>query len=367
MMKLRMPNKISIERGLSFWHFQIFGWAIYAAAQLLLGQVASGISQKYFTRVVIECVIGLALTIPLRYYYQKIRFQEIPILNIILRIMISSLLFSFTWLYLYDVAIYLIYGKATALYAVEAQWRASTVAKMYPIPFGWSALYFGVKYWMAWEAEKERKEKANELAQYAMLQMLRYQLNPHFLFNALNSIRALIDEDIIVARTMITELAEFLRYSLLSRDRSDIMLHDEIGAIKLYISVEKRRYEDKLDVSYEIEPRTENYAILSFLIQPLVENAIKYGMKTSPLPLRVKITSSLPEGKLRISVINTGRWIPPSNNGGTGTGTGLENVKARLARAFPGRYKFETFEENGEVHAVIELHEHYGMNHEEKV
>jgi LytS/YehU family sensor histidine kinase len=281
--------------------------------------------------------------------------------------MISSLIFAFIWIYLCDVAIYIIYGKTEALYTVNEQWKASAIAKIFPIPFGWSALYFGIKYWLAWEIEIERKEKANELAQFALLQMLRYQLNPHFLFNALNSVRALIDEDIVVAKTMITELAEFLRYSLLSRDRSDIALHDEIGAIKLYISVEKKRYEDKLAITYEIDPRTESYPILSFLIQPLVENAIKYGMKTSTLPLKIRIKSSLLENKLRISVINTGKWISPSNNGIAGTGTGLENVKARLARAFPGHHKFETFEENGEVHAVIELHDQYGMNHEEKI
>jgi two-component system, LytTR family, sensor kinase len=359
--------KIPRMRALSFWHYQISGWAVYAVAELFLGLVMKGISAQYFLWTMKDCAIGFLLTLPLRYYYGRIRFQEMPILNIVIRILISSLIFAGLWLYLLDVLTYLADGKAVAIYMIQEQWRASVIARVFPIPFGWSALYFGVKYWLAWEVEKERKEKANEMTQRAMLQMLRYQLNPHFLFNALNSVRALIDEDITIARTMITELSEFLRYSLMSRDRSDITLRDEIGAIQLYVSVEKKRYEEKLDISYEIDSHTENFPILSFLIQPLVENAVKYGMKTSPLPLKIKIKSVLLENGLQISVINTGKWIPQSGNGVPGTGTGLANVRARLARAFPTRHKFETFEKNDTVNAVIELYDHAGVIHEEKI
>lgn len=366
-MSLKMPFNIPRVRALSFWHYQITGWVIYIATVLILDQIAGVISRRYFLSMAIDIGIGFFLTLPLRYYYGRVRFREIPILNIVVRIIISSLVFAFLWLYLVDVVWYFISGRATALYMMQEQWRASVIARVFPIPFGWSALFFGIKYWHAWEEEIERKERANDLAQRATLQMLRYQLNPHFLFNALNSVRALIDEDTAVARTMITELSEFLRYSLLSRDRSDITLRDEIGAIQLYISVEKRRYEEKLDVEYDIDPRTENYQILSFLIQPLVENAIKYGMKTSPLPLKIKIKSVLLNNGIQISVINAGKWIPQSNNGMAGTGTGLENVKARLARAFPRRFKFDAFEENSAVNAVIELYDHNGANHEEKI
>ena len=109
------------------------------------------------------------------------------------------------------------------------------------IPFGWSILYFGIKYGNEWILEKERADKANLLAQSAQLQMLRYQLNPHFLFNSLNSIRALINEDQKASKEMVTELAEFLRYSLTSKDFANVPLREEIEAIQHYLSLEKKK------------------------------------------------------------------------------------------------------------------------------
>ena len=149
----------------------------------------------------------------------------------------------------------------------------------------WSVLYFGIKFFLEWDLQKDKAEKAIALAQSAQLQMLRYQLNPHFLFNSLNSVRALIAENKDTAKHMITELSEFLRYSLLSRNYSDVPLQDELDALKHYLAIQKKRYEDKLEVSFHIEPEVKEFPILCFLLHPLVENAVKYGMQTSPLPL----------------------------------------------------------------------------------
>jgi LytS/YehU family sensor histidine kinase len=231
------------------------------------------------------------------------------------------------------------------------------ISFLFPIPFGWSALYFGIKFWLEWDLQKERAEKASSLAQQAQLQMLRYQLNPHFLFNALNSIRALIEEDTRTARAMITELSEFLRYSLVSRDRKNVKLKDELEAVRYYLLIEKKRYEEKLNVVFEIDPKAEDYPVLSFLIHPLIENAIKYGMQTSSMPLQIIIKAEVLEDRLRIIVINSGVWLKSSGlkDGTTSTGTGLENVKARLQNAFPDKYMLDTFEKDGYVHVVLEI------------
>jgi two-component system LytT family sensor kinase len=122
---------------------------------------------------------------------------------------------------------------------------------------GWSALYLGIKFWQEWVDEKARAEKAQVLAQTAQLQMLRYRLNPHFLFNALNSIRALVSEDKTSAKSMITELSEFLRYSLVSKNYKDVPFKDEIDSVRHFFNIQKMRYEDNLDVSLDIDPATE--------------------------------------------------------------------------------------------------------------
>ena len=188
--------------------------------------------------------------------------------------------------------------------------------------------------------------------------MLRYQLNPHFLFNALNSIRALVDENRKHAKEMITELSEFLRYSLNSKNFSDVPLKQELEAIRHYFKIEKKRYEEKLLVRYEVDPLAEEYPVLSFLIHPLVENAVKYGMQTSPMPLRIVIKSDVRNDTLILEVCNSGYWIEQdSEQAGQrdGTGIGLKNIRQRLENAFPESHHFEVIKNDDQVCIHIEI------------
>lgn len=222
----------------------------------------------------------------------------------------------------------------------------------------WSVLYFVVKFWMAWTVQRLRTEQAALLEKRSQLQMLRYQLNPHFLFNALNSVRALIDEDERNAKVMVTELSEFLRYTLITREQVDIPLMHEIEAIRHYLAIEKKRYEDKLDVQFNIDPQAEEYPVISFIVHPLVENALKYGMRTSRMPLRIEVQANVYNGDLHVDVWNTGRWIEPKDKlkkGKLSTGTGLQNIRLRLKNAFPHRHEFSVSSENGRVHAVLKI------------
>lgn len=219
---------------------------------------------------------------------------------------------------------------------------------------GWSALYFGIKFWQEWMIQKEKTEKANALAQTAQLQMLRYRMNPHFLFNTLNSIRALISENKISAKKMVTELSEYLRYSLVSRNYKNVPLKDEIESIRHYLEIQKIRYEDKLCVSFDIDPATEEYPITSFLIYPLVENAVQYGMRTSPMPLNVRIKAELFENNLHIEISNSGLWVEPSFQEDSRTiGRGLDNLRQRLEDIYPGKHHFEIFEKEDSVYAQM--------------
>jgi len=223
---------------------------------------------------------------------------------------------------------------------------------------GWSGLYFGIKFLLEWNEQKEQTQRAYALAQKAQLQMLRYQINPHFLFNSLNSIRALISENKANAKGMITELAEFLRYSLLSENYLEVPLNQEISAIQHYYAIEKRRYESKLTIDFDIDPRANDYPIITFLIHPLVENAIKYGMRTSSLPLKVQVKVSLNGNGLSVAVSNTGHWIeqlPDNNHPEDSTGTGLKNVRHRLASAYPERHKFTIDKSDNEVCVRFEI------------
>ena len=218
-----------------------------------------------------------------------------------------------------------------------------------------SLLFFAVDHWLQLREEREKAREATALAHQAQLQMLRYQLNPHFLFNALNSIRAMILRDPERARQIVTELSEFLRYSLNGRG-PDSTVGEEMQAIENYLAIQRIRFEEKLAVTVRVDPQLGAFVLPGFLVHPLVENAVKYGMETSEPPLRLAIEIAADGPGLRIRVSNTGRLVPAAaGDARNGTGTGLRNVAQRLALAFPGRHAFTLAERDGWVHAEITL------------
>jgi LytS/YehU family sensor histidine kinase len=221
-----------------------------------------------------------------------------------------------------------------------------------------SLLFFAVDHWLQLREQREKAREATVLAHQAQLQMLRYQLNPHFLFNALNSIRAMILQEPERARQIVTELSEFLRYSLNGRGHEST-LGEEMQAIENYLAIQRIRFEEKLAVTVQVDPELNEFVLPCFLVHPLVENAVKHGMETSEPPLRIEIEIAARGPDLRIRVSNTGRLVPaaPAEPGSPrdGTGTGLKNVAQRLELAFPGRHTFTVAERDGWVHAEIVL------------
>ena len=188
--------------------------------------------------------------------------------------------------------------------------------------------------------------------------MLRYQLNPHFLFNALNSIRALVREDPAKAEQMVAELSDFLRYSLQRHEGRDVPLGAELEAVEHYLTLEHIRFEDKLVAEIDADPAARARYVPGFLLHPLVENAVKYGMETSPLPLRVRVVARCTDVALHLEVANTGSWRPPPEAtypSSRSHGIGLHNVRERLHHAFPGRHRVEVVERDGWVRVTIEM------------
>jgi len=212
-------------------------------------------------------------------------------------------------------------------------------------------LYYLIRHWFDLKKQKEMTQVATNLANEAQLQMLRYQINPHFLFNALNTIRSMIEEDKTVARNMITELSNFFRYSLSQNGTTDTF-ENEINAIKNYLEIQKIRFEEKLEVRYDIDKEIYQIRIPFFIILPLVENAIKFGLQSNQAPpLSIKIIAKA-NSHLEISVHNTGRIIESDNNN-EGTKTGIENTKKRLSLYFPDNYTFKLFEKDSWVISQI--------------
>ncbi len=179
-------------------------------------------------------------------------------------------------------------------------------------------------------SERRRAEQATLRAlletERARLAVLRYQINPHFLFNSLNSARASMPLSDTVPREMITELAEYLRSTLENPEAERIVLSDEVRSVQQYLNIEERRFGERLKTTFEIAPAAAGKLVPAFLLQPLVENAIRHGLEASWEPCLIKIKAQCQDQRLLIEVWNAGHWREP----GERRGTGLENVRRRL-------------------------------------
>ncbi len=241
-----------------------------------------------------------------------------------------------------------IYYEKT-IYFFDKNFFANYLYFLTPL-FGFTGLYYVINHWLNFKKQKEMTIAATNLANEAQLQMLRYQINPHFLFNSLNTIRLMIEEDKTIARKMVTELSNFFRYSLSHNGTTDIF-ENEINAIKNYLEIQKIRFEEKLIIIYDIDEKLYNLKIPFFIILPLVENAIKFGLQTSKKPLTIKISAKV-NSHLEISVCNTGKLVKNLKNS-EGTNTGIENTKKRLSLYFNNNFSFELYEEENWVISQI--------------
>jgi LytS/YehU family sensor histidine kinase len=222
----------------------------------------------------------------------------------------------------------------------------------------WSAAVLGIEFWRYSKVQERNAAEARALAREAQLESLSYQLNPHFLFNALNSIRALIQEDQERARDVVTQLSEFLRYTLLRASSDEVPLREEVDVLSRYLRIEQTRFEDKLVTEIDIDPVVQDRSVPAFILHPLVENAVKHGMRTSQSPLRLRIHAADRDGDLRIEVANTGTLDPKGSGSdlfADGAGIGLRNVKERLARLYPGRHEFRVTQEGEWVRATLRI------------
>lgn len=337
---------------------QISGWLFIDTIYILIYYRNYFTDLKVIAGVFLTHFSGFIISLLIRQIYKRSNYNNRSIPSILGMIFLVVLVSANIWYWLdflisipvtsYEVLI----SRITFNYYLSNIWSNSFIF------FTWSALYFSINFWFDFRAQRSRTEHANQLAQAAQLQMLRYQLNPHFLFNSLNSIRALIDEDKFRAKSMITELSEFLRYSLVSKNYSDVPLTSELEAIRHYLAIEKTRYEDNLEVEFNIDREAENYPVLSFLIHPLIENAIKYGMQTSSMPLKLKVAAKVINEAVVIEICNSGRWLEPDERDNMhikSTGIGIKNVKDRLENAFPERHKFDILKNENSVCIKIEI------------
>jgi two-component system, LytTR family, sensor kinase len=219
----------------------------------------------------------------------------------------------------------------------------------------WSALYFGAKYYESQQEQQQATFRALALAQEAQLKMLRYQLNPHFLFNTLNAISTLIlDGQNRTANQAIARLSEFLRYSLDQDPMKKVSLRQEIEALDLYLGTERLRFGERLRVEHAIEERALEALVPSLLLQPLIENALKHAVSPREQGGVIRIEGRVRPPLLELSVIDDGPGLKSDAfSRGERRGVGLTNTRERLEVLYGGRSRFAVL--NGHPGVRVEL------------
>ena len=343
-MKLKTIIK---DRPNLFWAFHLCGWILWGifAKYLLTVAMLEEVAPNYAAYVAVITVIGMIISLPLRYLYRflwnrAIWIQAIGLLG-------GSALAGYLWI---EIRSYIYMGWIENAKDMEAWYeKLGDAAEIYSkvsffegnsssisIILVWSALYFAIKSYRIFQEVRESALKSAAMAHEAQLKMLRYQLNPHFLFNTLNAISTLVlEQNTELANRMVTKLSSFLRYSLDNDPMQKITLEQELEALKLYLDIEKVRFEERLSLQVNIEEPAKDALIPSLLLQPLIENAIKYGIARAEGGGHLSISAKVFAGDLLMEVSDDGPGCELVNGHiPDAKGVGLKNTRERLATLY---------------------------------
>jgi two-component system LytT family sensor kinase len=322
-----------------FWTLHTAGWVGFAIVYYI-GSFLHDMRSIWLFVIVLNAYAGWLLTIPLRYIYRKARTMS-PLK--MLAVVAASLYFTaLLWAMVKNVNHWEIYKKG---YRPEEWYMYFTNTINSLIMIGcWTGAYFGIKNYQMLLKEKQNVLRASSMAHQAHIKMLRYQLNPHFLFNTLNAISTLIlMKENKTADAMVSRLSDFLRYSLDKDPIHKVPLQQEIQALELYLEIEKVRFEDRLTVIWDIEEKTKAALVPSLILQPLIENSIKYAISKLEEGGRISISAKTFGRDLMLNVSDNGpgaeikNGLFPISHGG---GVGLQNIKERLQALYTNNFSF---------------------------
>ena len=329
-------SQLRSSRNVLFWSLHLGGWLAYGLTLyfgFLFYNQRPGITQV----IAIAAAAGFVLSVPMRYIYRGIWGRgerwAIPV------VLVTSYVTALALRIVINIA-YQHFVEPKDHFNSLFDFFCGALISNYLL-LCWSALYFGIKYYESKQQQQEAVLKAVTLAQEAQLKMLRYQLNPHFLFNTLNAISTLIlDNQNRTANHAVMRLSEFLRYTLDQDPMKRVTLRQEIEALDLYLGTERLRFGERLRLEYAIEGAALEALVPSLLLQPLLENALKYAVSPREQGGRVRIEGRARGAMLEISVVDDGPGISDDSRSGDRRGVGLRNARERLAVLYGDSYHF---------------------------
>jgi sensor histidine kinase YesM len=336
------PQPFFADKNRSFWILQSVGWAGYFVLHTLSG-IANAMGWSFVLHTALLTATGYSITLLMGAIFKRlIRMRPVITWAVsITLVLLAAAIFSAIWTW----------SHATFVrpgFRPEGLQFMSSILMTTTLLVAWSALYYSINYFLILEEQSDRLLRLEHQASSAQLAMLRYQLNPHFLFNTLNSISTLVLlKQTERANAMLSRLSSFLRYTLVNEPMGSVTVAQEVETLKLYLEIEKMRFEDRLRPCFEIDPEVSRARLPSLLLQPLVENAIKYAVTPQEEGADIEVAAKRVGDRVLIRVKDTGpgaedHWVKAQES----TGVGLANIRDRLAQAYGSDQKFDT-ESNG--------------------
>jgi two-component system LytT family sensor kinase len=326
------------DKNRAFWILQSVGWTGYFLLRTLSG-IANSMGWSFILHAALLTATGYSITLLMGAIYRRlIRLRPIFTWAVsILIVLLASAVFSAieTWSF----ATFLRPG-----FTPQGVQFFSSILLTFSLLVAWSALYYSINYYLLLEEQSDRLLRLESQASHAQLAMLRYQLNPHFLFNTLNSISTLVLlKQTEQANAMLSRLSSFLRYTLVNEPTAQVTLAQEVETLKLYLEIEKMRFEDRLRPKFHIEAAAAGARLPSLLLQPLVENAIKYAVTPQEEGADIAVNARRVDDRVIITVNDTGPgsedvWVKAQQS----TGVGLANIRDRLSQAYGADHRFDT-------------------------
>jgi two-component system, LytTR family, sensor kinase len=324
-----------------YWILQIGGWMLYGALQIYYGNIAAaaGLSLRRMIFLLAEAMICLAVTHFFRLFLNRKKWLYLGIARLIPQVLISVIALSIV-IYFLRMPVSLALGLFDRKVAFDPNHIIALTTFYAFMLFIWSALYITYHYF-----DRHNKSLRYEASMIEIeLNNLKSQLNPHFIFNALNSIRALVDENPNKSKQAINQLSNILRTSLASDKKGLTKFDDELKVVKDYLGLESIRFEERLKTDFNIHPESTGFLVPPLMIQTLVENGIKHGISKLTAGGIIQVKTNVENNHLRIQIRNSGHLLNGVKR--SKHGLGIRNTMQRLKLIYGDDATFRIANEN---------------------
>ena len=338
------------DKNRAFWNLHSAGWG-GAALVRSASTIANGQPFSALVPVLISAVTGFSVSLILSVVFRNV-IDRRPLLT--WGVTGVSVIFA-TLIYAYIDVWVLQTIREGADETPFAQLMVGAIFINGVLLVAWSALYYAINYFVRAEEQADQLLRLEAAATSAQLTMLRYQLNPHFLFNTLNSISTLVLlKQTEQANAMLSRLSSFLRFTLINETTAKVTLASEIETLKLYLDIEKMRFEERLRTEFDVEENVKDALVPSLLLQPLVENAIKYAVTPQEDGADISINARRVGDRVRIIVSDSGPGLQSSlPDPKLSTGVGMANTRERLLQAYGDEQRFDSYTRSGGGFEVV--------------